>query len=207
MDTKNSATQGVFSYGWDTLKKDFWYFISLSVIYIILSGIATGIDNDSFVMSVLSIIISAWLTAGLLYVTIGYVGGNKREVTDLFGQGKYFLQILLAQIVVGLIVIVGLVFLIVPGIYFAIRFMFVTYLIVDKQMDLSAAMKESSRMTDGIKMDLFIFGLAVFGIAILGLILFGIGIFVAMPVIWLAGAKIYVNLASSKTPVQVTSVE
>jgi len=74
----------------------------------------------------------------------------------------------------------GLVLLIIPGIYLALKYQFYGYLIVDKGMGPIKALKESGRITDGAKKDLLIFWLVLFcSIAVIALVL---GIFIALPV-------------------------
>jgi uncharacterized membrane protein len=72
--------------------------------------------------------------------------------------------------------------------------MFVIPLIVDKDLDISEAMKQSTSLTRGIKWPLLGFILVSFGIFILGALLFGVGILVAIPIIWLANINLYRSL-------------
>ncbi len=74
-----------------------------------------------------------------------------------------------AEIILFTIIVLGLILFIIPGIYFALRFMFVIPLIVDKDLDISEAMKQSTSLTRGIKWPLLGFILVSFGIFILGL--------------------------------------
>jgi len=68
---------------------------------------------------------------------------------DLFSSYPLVINYIIASILYGLMVIVGLIFLIVPGIYLAIKHQFYTYLIVDKGMGPIEAIKESGRITKG----------------------------------------------------------
>jgi uncharacterized membrane protein len=98
---------------------------------------------------------------------------------------------LAAMIMVTVVVIVGFIFLIVPGIYLAFKYTFVPYLIVDKNLGPIEAMKASSKMTDGIKWDILGFYVAGAALAYLGLIALGVGILVSAPVAYLAYLLFY----------------
>ncbi len=182
-----------FRYAWETLKKDFWYFIGISVLYGVITNILNGRDGNNG-WGVLSIFISAWLTGGLYRILLDYKDGKKQEFSVLFTQFKQFWRILGGSILVGLIVIGGLILLIVPGIIWGLRYMFTIMLIVDKNMDVGTAMHASAEMTRGMKGKLFVFILACIGSFILGAICLGVGVFVAMPIIWLAFVYLYRSL-------------
>lgn len=182
-----------FRYGWETLKKDFWYFIGISVLYGVITGFPSSRDSNGF-GGILGIFIGAWLTGGLYRILLDYKDGKKQEFTTLFTQFKQFWRILLGELLVILIVIGGLILLIVPGIIWAIKYSFAILLIVDKDMQIKEALRASGEMTKGIKGKLFLFGLATLGVAILGFICLGVGIFVALPVIWLAWVWVYRSL-------------
>jgi len=138
---------------------------------------------------------------------LDYQSGNKLPFPELFTQFKYYWRVLLATLLLGLIVGVGFIFLIVPGIYLALKYQFTIYLIIDKNLGIMEAMNESSKMTDGVKMSLFMFGLMLIGVMLLGVICLGVGAFVAMPVAWLATVVVYRRLAGAPQPVTPTPVQ
>ncbi|MEK7569879.1 MAG: DUF975 family protein [Patescibacteria group bacterium] len=200
METKTVDVGKAFRYGWETLKKDFWYFIGISVLYVVITSVPNAGDNDSG-LGILGIFIGAWLTGGLYRILLDYHVGKKQEFTVLFTQLKHFWRILLGTLLLLLIIAGGLILLIVPGIIWALKYQFTIMLIVDKDMQIMDALRASGEMTKGIKWPLFVFGLAALGALALGLIALGVGVFVAVPVIWLAYVYVYRNLPSpSATP-------
>ena len=100
------------------------------------------------------------------------------------------------------VVLVGLIFLIIPGIYLAIRYGQVMNLIVDKKMGIAQAFTMSSKMTENIKWKLFGFGLVqalmAIGIVIAGLVALLVGVIPAIFIIfgWCTfnGIVLYRNL-------------
>jgi uncharacterized membrane protein len=107
-----------------------------------------------------------------------------------------FFKFLLAIVLYSLIVTVGFVLFIVPGIYFMIKYQFVLFLIVDKNMDVAQAFSTSSQITNGVKWQLFFFDLLIGIIILAGFLFFGIGIFAAFPTALVAVAYVYRKLSS-----------
>lgn len=200
METRTIDTGKAISYGWEAVKKNFWYFVGLAALVIIIEGIFNG-DQDHQSLSFLSIFASSWLTAGYLTIVFHYYDNNGETLpmSQLFTQLKYFWKVLGASILLCLIICAGFFLLIVPGIYWALKYSMTINLIVDKDMDIIEAMKESANMTNGVKWPLFVFTLTCLGVVILGAICLGVGVFVATPIVWLATAYIYKNLLTTKS--------
>ena len=197
METKKVETGLAFLYGWSEVKKNFWYFVGLAVIVMIIESIGSGYKVNNTYFNFLGLFLSAWMTCGYTKIVLDYFGGTKRPVQDVFTQFKYYWRILAANILISVMVGLGFFFFIVPGIYLALRFMFVIPLIIDKNLNIGEAMKQSTELTKGIKMSLLGFGLTALGVIILGAIVFGVGVFVAMPVVWLAYISLYKKLSAA----------
>jgi uncharacterized membrane protein len=82
-------------------------------------------------------------------------------------------------------------------------FLAAPYLVVDKKMGPIEALKESKKLTEGKRMQLFYFVLAILGINLLGTLALGIGLFVSIPVSMLAMVHVYHTLERSVQPVPV----
>jgi len=214
MNDSSIKTNEAIRYGWTTVKKDLWYFVAVAFVSQVISGIFSDSSKkpedskDSYGLDIIGIPLSVWMTCGYMVMMLSYHGGKKLPFSALFKQGKYFWRVLGASLLTFLIVLVGLILLIVPGIYFALRFQFVIPLIVDKNLSISAAMNESTRLTQGRKMSLLGFDLALFGVILLGVLALVVGVFVAIPVTWLAMVYVYRQLQDTKTSsgsAQVTS--
>lgn len=106
---------------------------------------------------------------------------------------KYFCVDLLFAIIVG----VGLVLLIVPGIYFAARLCLAPiYAIDNPEVGIIDALKRSWAATEGHVLELIGLGIIAFFVGILGVLACCVGIFVAIPVGWIATVLIYLVLTS-----------
>ena len=107
-----------------------------------------------------------------------------------------FLNFLAASVVVGLAIGAGFILLIVPGIIFALMFMFTTFIVVDREAGPIEAMKESKRITYGYKWPLLGFALVLALINLLGLLALVVGLLVSIPVTTLAFVHAYRALSN-----------
>ena len=100
----------------------------------------------------------------------------------------------IASVIVGVMVGIGFIFLIVPGIYLAITFGFFGYNIVDKEHGIVESIEQSAAITKAQKWDLFGFGVALFFFNLAGAIALGVGLLITVPVSMLALAYVYRKL-------------
>jgi len=107
-----------------------------------------------------------------------------------------FWRYLGAAILTWLIVTVGFLLLIVPGVIAALGLYFASYFVIDRGAGPINALKQSWHMTKGHKWQLFLFSLVLIGLNLLGLLALVIGIFVTVPITWLAVTHAYRTLAS-----------
>ena len=201
MEPKAQIETGkAIGYGWKTVKKDLVYFVLIALIVQVFSMMSLLIKDQtiSSIISFLVLIIGIFLTAGYLKISFSYYDGKKLPLNELFKQGKYFINLLGAQLLVGLIVIAGLILFIVPGIIWGLKYQMTLNLIVDKDLDILEAMRQSAEITKGVKLQLLVFNFACLGVMILGALALGVGVLVAMPVLWLAGIYVYRHLLKNQ---------
>ena len=200
MSTIHFSISNTISLAWSKFKENIPTWIGVSILVLVLGAIAGentifygGIDitypsNSGIIFGV----IIAYLELGIIKMAINHIRGEAIDFKDLYSVSlKTFLNYIVAYIIAVFFIIIGLILLIIPGIHLALRFMFVQYLIVDKDMSFDVAIKESMKMTKGNTINLFLLVLTFVLIAIAGIICLFVGLIVACPVIWLAGAYIY----------------
>ena len=165
------------------------------LLVILVVGVIGGIPGIGF-------LITPVLTAGLLLVSRQVLKGEEIQLEVIFTYFKdleHALKIFLVGILVSIIVFVGLILFIIPGIIFALRYAQAIFIMSEnKDMDVMEALRESQRMMDGYKMDLFIFGLSFIGHYLLGFITFGIYLLYALPYIMLSSHNYYLHLRQLK---------
>lgn len=199
-------------FGWETFKKRPWFFIGVMVVIWAISGFFSqmGSYTDKAVGSAIIFALAGVFVSivGQILVKMGTISFTLKahdtpeaaRFEDLWAPEKFW-SYLLASIVVGLIVVCGLILLIVPGIMWALRFMFVPYLIIDRKLDVAAAMRESSRITLGHKWQLLGLVVMLGLLNVLGLIALVVGLVVTVPVTMLAVAHTYRTLEHSASEV------
>lgn len=145
-----------------------------------------------FLFGVLGFVLTQLIAIGWIAMGLAIVDGRpvtSQTITERFSLlGPY----LLAAIVFAVMVFVGLLVLIVPGIILAITFGFYGFHIVDTgERDAMGALRRSAELTKGRRGQLFLFGLALVAINILGLLALVVGVLITSAISLLATAHIY----------------
>jgi uncharacterized membrane protein len=136
---------------------------------------------------VLSIVVSApvytILTAGLLKYYLKLIRGEEAQIGDAFsGFGPSIGQLVLLSLVQMILVLLGCVLCLLPGIYLSVAWYFAMPLVIDRRMNFWDAMELSRKMVNKHWFVIFAF-LVVYGLlAVSGLIACCIGIFVTMSI-------------------------
>lgn len=136
-------------------------------------------------------IFSIFMKLGLARVGLNIVSGKESSIGMLFAEGNKLIRAVLASILFGLAVMIGLLLLIVPGIYVALRYGQFMTAIVDRDLGIMEAFDYSSSITTNNLMNLFLFWLLAFVAIIIGLIPCGLGLIFIGPVVWLASLVAY----------------
>ena len=197
---------GVVREAWEIFKKRPWFLMGAvllsGIIMNVISQVATSIGQNSgdvgaFAAFIVSFAVSSLYGLGLIaFFLKAHDDVTSVKLMDLWhpvGFWRYVGATIALMIIVGL----GFVLLIVPGIILAVMLYFTTYLVVDKGMGPIDALKESARITKGNRWNLFLLMLLSIVIVLLGVICFFVGIFVAIPVTLLAIVIAYRKLESA----------
>ncbi|MBT8301096.1 MAG: DUF975 family protein [Maribacter sp.] len=198
-ELKPKATvSGSYRYAWQQMWKYFLYLFIVTIVVGLLESPVSAIQDSEWENTpgfiLLQILIAAY---GLLFLPVVKYGGDllylrgmrneKIEISELFdGFKNNYLNIILAYLLTFAIIGIGFVFLIIPGIILACRLVFVSYLVMDKNMEPVAAVEKSWEMTRGHGWKIFGMALLVLPIFIAGLLCFIVGIFFA--IIWVHAA-------------------
>lgn len=114
-----------------------------------------------------------------------------------------FFKYLGALILYSLIVVVGTILFIVPGIIWGIKFRFFSYFIVeDENCGIIESLERSAQITQESKWNLFLFNIILGFIGLLGFLAFFVGILLAMPVTVMATVFVYYKLKKDKVEVK-----
>jgi len=189
----------------------FKYFLELFLIGIIgwVIGIPSGAGGWAggaavaggilgFLAFFYGVLIVGPIDYGVSFAHLKAARGDKLEITDMFQVFQNYWNAVLASILVSIIIFIGFVLLIIPGIIFACKLAFTPYLVVDQKMDVMEAIKGSWSMTRGHAWKVFFIGLLAIPIGIVGFALFIIGIIPAIMWIKLTFASLYHAVSLSK---------
>lgn len=200
LEKKFSKSEAI-KFGWEITKENFWFFAGI-VVVIFLIGFLPGIGEYLkpkssmliFLLNLLSFVLGLIVSMGVIKISLKFYDRAKIEFKDLFSQYPLFFKMLGGVILYDLIVGVGLLLFIVPGIIWAIKFWFYDYFIVDKKAGPIEALKRSSNITKGVKWDLFLFVLLLSIINLAGALVFLVGLFVTLPTTLMAITFVYRKL-------------
>ena len=192
-------------YGWGKFKENAELSI-LTTLFVLALGFASPEQmRDYGILGLLSTILIGVL---LIIVEIGYRkiflrmnDGEKPKFKDIFSEYKLFWKYIGLSILVGLVTFIGFILLIIPGIIFALRYSFATFILVDTRSGIRAAMKESGNITKGSKWKLLGFWIVIGILNIVGIMAFGIGLLISIPVTAFASVYVYRALSRAKAAI------
>ncbi len=199
--------------GWQTMKKYFLYLFLAVVINGIFDGgmnsargghhfegfhqmdsainwqpwllaLTPAIILISLIVVALVFLIRSVISYGADLMFVQAARDERPEIKNLFiGFQSRYVTIVLSNLLVTVLVIVGLIFFIIPGIVLACRLAFVSYLVMDKGMGTIEAVNTSWNMTRNYGWSIFGLGITSVFLFIGGLLLLLVGVFPAL--IWI----------------------
>jgi membrane-anchored glycerophosphoryl diester phosphodiesterase (GDPDase) len=116
------------------------------------------------IYTVILCIILFILFFGYILASVKAARGEKPGIPDLFRPFRRFFHVLFSCILLYLILFIGFILLIIPGIFLLCKLFFVPYLIVDQKNGVFGAISESWKMTRGHFWKIFLLGLTMFGL-------------------------------------------
>lgn len=149
------------------------------------------IEPTRTLLDLLSSLVYYWLLFGLIVVTLKLVDQQVVTWADMFVFDRRYFFYILGTLLYGFVVGVGLVALILPGIYLMLRYGFFWYATIDGRKGVFDSFRESAKITAGVKWQLILFTFACIGVTLLGVLALGIGLLAAMPITMLASAHLY----------------
>lgn len=204
MNNKLFFIKEAIKVGWEKTKQNVGSFFLILLASWVVSGIISALserhDERSALASLLALvgwIVGVFIQLGLTRVTLKVLDGGKPATSDFSFNADQFGRFLLGTILAGVIIAVGFVLFIIPGIILCLRLQFMPYLIVEKNMNPIDAMKRSWAISRNQTWNLFVFAIVCVLVGLLGLIAFVVGLIWAIPTVMIAGAFVYRKLESA----------
>ena len=213
-EIKHLAKEKIRGNKWNLL----WPLLVISVISSILTSFVgpkynfdlTNVENmetfeivkitplESCLTFVIGILIAV-ITAGYLKYVLNFVRTGKFNTDDILNTVKAkWLDLLIANILVGIIVAVGSILFVIPGIIAALALAMVDFIIIDKDVKGADSLKASNELMKGHKWEFFVFMLSFIGWYILVPFTLGILLIWLVPYVQVATVLYYDNLKPKK---------
>lgn len=175
-----------------------WKILIIALGISLAAGVVFGIlfskmDAD-FLDSLLGILMMP-LGIGTTAFFISLIENENFEAKDLFKYYHDFVKIIGVTILMGLIVMLGYICFIIPGIILTLSYSLVPIILIKKpELGIVETLKYSREKMQGHKLDTFVLGLSFIGWAILGTLTVGILYIWLYPYMQLTFTKFYLNI-------------
>jgi len=182
--------------GWELFKLFPGGFIGFALVFFLIQGLLGSLPR---VGGLISLAISGPLHVGFYIVCAKLLQRQTPLFQDFFTGFQFFLPLLLLTIVSSLLVILGLVLLILPGIFLIVCYLFASIIVIDRRLDFWPSMELSRQTVQKQWFGVFIFVLLLVLINLGGALLLGIGLLVTLPVSACAVAAAYNEIFGLKS--------
>lgn len=211
MEGKSFSIGAFIKAGWNAMRAHLGFFIGFlllsALIPMIPYAIAYGFFGYEhledtrpilhFFIGVAHTALAVMVGMGLLKVSLDVSSDQQPQWSSLFAYFPKIIHYFIAQLFYIVIVVVGLVLFIFPGVIWGLRYFLYGYFIVDKGAGPIEALKMSAKATMGAKWDLL--GLVIVSILIniLGFLCLIVGLFATIPTVVVANALVYRKLVAA----------
>ena len=103
------------------------------------------------------------------------------ELPDFFKSFDKFMPLLILNLLMTVVIFLGLLLLIIPGIYFAVSYLFAHFFVWYYDVDPTEAARLSKKTVSGNFGQILLLCLVLGGINLLGVLAFGVGILLTLP--------------------------
>jgi uncharacterized membrane protein len=203
MTDKRFETGDAIGYGWTAMKQNLGYFIVFCLIVLAASVVASRIIHfilPHFLENGVEWVANMILSMVVITVSLQVYDGREKKWLEAYASIAQAGNFVAGMFLYCVIIAGGFILLIVPGIVWAVQFSFAGYLMLDEKLDPVAALRRSSALTRGVRMELFLLALILIGINLLGVLALGVGIFATIPLSWMAWTWVYRLLQRESAP-------
>lgn len=169
------------------------------------SGASDKSHNDFAFLSFIATIFIVIVRIGYNKMFLRIHDGESPKFSDIFKEYRTFWKFIGVSILYPIVVICGIILLIIPGIFWAIRFSFSPLIVIDTKIGPIKAMKESYAITKGAFWKIMLFWIAVAILNFVGFLFFGIGLLLTVPVTTFASVYVYRLLSQKKAGLMQTA--
>jgi len=168
-------TEDYIRRGWEILRMRMGYFILFTLVLFV----GTSIPG-------IGILLTQTLSAGFILVAFYLSTGKQIFFEDFFDGFKHFAGLLLFTLVSVILIFLGIIALILPGIYLVVGYVFTPFFIIFSRMDFWNAMETSRKLVHKEWFSIFGFLIVLLFINVLGVMALGIGLLITIPLSYCA---------------------
>lgn len=180
------------SRGLDLLKSDYWTFVGITLVMTLVIAAANFIP-------LAGLLLNGLLTGGLQLYFVRKLRQERPELGDCFvGFSSMTGALILGGLVATLLTLLGLVCLILPGIYLAVAYLFTYVLILDHKIDFWPAMEVSRRIITANWFMMFLLVIVAAILSALGTVLLIVGVVLTAPFFYAVFAAAYEQLVGPR---------
>ena len=175
-----------------------WKILIIALGISLATGIVFGIlfnNMDVDILDSLLGILMMPLGIGTTAFFVSLIENENFEAKDLFKYYHDFVKVIGVTILMGLIITLGYICFIIPGIILTLSYSLVPIILIKKpELGIVETLKYSREKMQGHKLDTFVLGLSFIGWAILGTLTFGILYIWLFPYMQFTFTKFYLNI-------------
>ena len=182
----------ILSRSWDALSSKWLLAIGIVLLHTIVNGV---VGSVGFGLGTLAL--GGALSFGMSRTMVLIYRGHTPQVETYFDGFKHYLPTLISFLLVSVIVLVGIVLLLIPGIVAAIGLSQTFYVLQDQpELGAEGAIRESWRLTwtNGNMLKVFLMGFVIFFVTLGGLLALGVGLLFAIPLVSVMAGGLYEEL-------------
>lgn len=153
----------VVSEAWQTFKRNPLFILRVYIVVFVISAIFNFITEKisayhehmvvssvmQGVVSIVGVYVNMLVSIGLTIILIHLVRKDRAEIKELFTHSKKILKTIAVILLLFAGTLIGLVLAIVPGVIFYLTFHFAVYRIIEREISIKQAFKESRDMLTG----------------------------------------------------------
>ncbi len=191
----------IFRESWTLLRTNATLVTKVFGVMVIFSLMSNALlaQTSGVIQAVLqlgSFILQLLFGIGSTYIVLAIAANKPVELSALWQFTDKLLNYLILMVIYSLLVTVGFLLLVIPGVVWATKYGLAPLIIAWKKMEAMEAMRLSAQMTDGYKLQLFIFYLIIVVMNILGAVAFMVGLLITAPLTYIASGVVFHKLAA-----------
>lgn len=177
-----------------TIWKNIIIAFGISVSFNIVMAILFNKMNTDYLDILINILMFP-LEIGMINFFVNFCEDKTFEAKDLFKHYKNFLKIVGVMLLTAILVMLGYICFLIPGIILTFSYMLVPVVLIKKtELSIIETLKYSREKMNGHKMDAFVLGLSFIGWTILGVLTLGILYIWLYPYMSVTFTKFYLDV-------------